>query len=747
MGIDEGARRVGGIDPPTTTGTEAASTWPTARSVRWTLMVTFAVWAMLVAIAACTRDVELVSQLRPPTGGDIRLVRADSCDDLVAASRARAEATAAARRQQEEVLPTTTVWDEGLVAGSADAAAGAPEAGTSVAGSSPIPTTVPGGSDGNPARPGTVIAGTNNQEQGVDEGDLAKTDGRRLVTLTTDGVLRVVVLDDTPAVDGTVSVADEPSRQGDVEHPASGQLGQLLLRGDEAVAVRDANDPEHGSTVEITRVDLSDPSAPRIIERSRVLGELAATRMVDTTVRVVIRPDVDRVAPNGPATTEPGASNAAVSDAAARLLPRRLTAGGDERPLGGCTDVLTPPATSPIVDEKAEEFGPGPSGNGAVTVLTVGATLDDLHPVTVEGNVESVYAATGALYTTATVAGATESATVVHRFDLTSAGAARYTGSALVPGHLLDQYSLSDRGGALRVVTTTTADEPGDVEFGCFERDGGTICVDPGEGVSGSSSSTAGRLTVLRPAGSGTLREVGHLDDLGRGEDVKSVRFLGDRAYVVTFRQTDPLFAIDLSEDSPRLLGELQLPGFSEYLHPIGDGRLLGIGSDADPVTGRVTGFKATLFDVSDPTAPRELDSLTDDAVRSTVGDDPHAFTWDPVRSQAIVPVESTQRWTPIEEPCVPDGPCMMPPPSVPPTTGGSAPEIPAASAAPAAMWVLGVDGDHIVRRGTIEHDRTGTVVPILRSVVVDDTIWTVSDVAVGHTSATTPDGATLIRY
>ena len=89
-------------------------------------------------------------------------------------------------------------------------------------------------------------------------------------------------------------------------------------------------------------------------------------------------------------------------------------------------------------------------------------------------------------------------------------------------------------------------------------------------------------LTTLRPAG-GALVQAGRIGGLGKGERVYSVRFVGDTGYVVTFRQIDPLYTLDLSQpERPRVLGELKIPGYSAYLHPIGEDLLLGVGQDAD---------------------------------------------------------------------------------------------------------------------------------------------------------------------
>ena len=107
------------------------------------------------------------------------------------------------------------------------------------------------------------------------------------------------------------------------------------------------------------------------------------------------------------------------------------------------------------------------------------------------------------------------------------------------------------------------------------------------------------------------------------------MRFLGDRAYVVTFRQIDPLFIIDLSDPAqPRVAGELKIPGFSAYLHPLGDGLLLGVGQDADPRTGRPLGPQATLFDVSDPAAPTSLGTVALSSRSTSPTFEHRAFTY-----------------------------------------------------------------------------------------------------------------------
>ena len=104
------------------------------------------------------------------------------------------------------------------------------------------------------------------------------------------------------------------------------------------------------------------------------------------------------------------------------------------------------------------------------------------------------------------------------------------------------------------------------------------------------------------------LETVGEIRDLAPDESVYSARFMGDAGYFVTFRQIDPLFSVDLSDpENPKVIGELKIPGFSEYLHPYGDGRLLGIGMAVDEEAITTDGVKLSMVDISDPTDVQEM--------------------------------------------------------------------------------------------------------------------------------------------
>ena len=217
--------------------------------------------------------------------------------------------------------------------------------------------------------------------------------------------------------------------------------------------------------------------------------------------------------------------------------------------------------------------------------------------------------------------------TDIHQFDI-DGGTLAYRGSGTVRGHLgfsdlRRPFRMSSRDGYLRVATVNETFDIGiaDGRVDGFAG-GGTAASGQGNGQSVSPIN----LTVLRPDGNGDLRRVSELPNAERpnpigkpGESLYASRFIGDRAYLVTFRQTDPLYVVDLSDPAdPAVLGELEIEGFSDYLLPIDEEHLLGIGRDAvappggegDERGGLVQGIKLSLFDVGDPSAPREVESL-----------------------------------------------------------------------------------------------------------------------------------------
>jgi uncharacterized secreted protein with C-terminal beta-propeller domain len=192
----------------------------------------------------------------------------------------------------------------------------------------------------------------------------------------------------------------------------------------------------------------------------------------------------------------------------------------------------------------------------------------------------------------------------------------------------------------------------------------------------------------------GRLATVGRLGGLGRGERVYAVRFVDDVGYVVTFRQVDPLYTLNLSNPArPRVLGELKISGYSAYLHPIGDDLLLGIGQDATE-QGRTLGTQLSLFDVSDLRRPARLHRRTLPAAYSEAEFEHHAFLYWPPSRLTVVPL----------------------------ATYGDRPFV-------GAIGFRVGRASGIDEVGRIAHG--ATAVAVRRSTVVGDTLYTVSDAGV----------------
>ncbi|GLZ36851.1 hypothetical protein Acsp05_04760 [Actinokineospora sp. NBRC 105648] len=571
------------------------------------------------------------------SGGPVRLVGYDSCDAALADLRRAALDRVSAWGLDGEPVPM-----DAMPAPAQDSA-GAP------------------GVAERSAAPDQGHSTTNNHETAADEPDLVKTDGRRIVTVI-DGNLRVVDTV-TRALTATLAL------------PA-GEPAALLLEDDRAlVMVRTSGAGDVPSTT-LVHVDLT--GGARVVGTLAVDGGYLDGRQVGTVARIVLRsrPRLEFTHPTGgDDTAEALRRNREVINQAGidRWLPGfRLDADGehDSGRLVDCADVRRPADYT---------------GTSLLTVLSLDlrAPLGQGDPLAVAADGDTVYGTATSLYVAddqwsrsgilpsfGRRKPAPDTArTEIHQFDITRSGKPVYTASGSVDGSLLNQYSLSEHEGALRVATTT--EDPAR----CCDR------------TPGSESA----VSVLERRGA-DLVVIGTVGGLGRGERIHSVRYVGDTAYLVTFRRTDPLYTLDLGDPAhPRVTGELKITGYSAYLHPVAEGRLLGVGQEATE-RGRATGTQVSLFDTTSPAA-RRVAQFQLPGTSSAAEFDPHAFLFWPERGLVVLPLRSS-----VER-------------------GGAG-----------SALVLRIAGDQLVEVGRVAHPPTGHANPrVQRSLVAAGALWTVS--------------------
>lgn len=468
-----------------------------------------------------------------------------------------------------------------------------------------------------PPQPGIDFSTTNNQEVAVDEADIVKTDGQ-WVYLIVDQSL-VVVSTATKAISGKVSIPKASRHEIIVSE-------STVLVVSESYAPVSRTSESLGSSapyVIVSRYTVSSSGVPSFQDAFSMSGRYVSSRLIGTTVHVVSSAspaaNIPFVYPRSPASEETAlaANRAAIMETTLDdWVPTVSTLDSDGEPrstrtLSDCDEVHLP-----------SQF----SGMDTTSIVSIDLVANrELSTATILSSATTVYVSPTALYVAAQVAPDVSGMssqdqervwenrrTSLHKIDLTPTGP-RYASSGSVPGDIRDQFSLSEHKDHLRVVATT------------------------GTGWDESSTSS---VHVLHTRGV-ELVEVGVVGDIGRGEDVQSVRFIADRGYVVTFRQIDPFYTLDLSDPTtPTILGELKIPGFSSYLHPLDDTRVLGVGSDATE-TGRVTGAKVSVFDVSDPANPVESAIWSAPGSWSAVGFDHRAFLWFNPTQTAVVPVST----------------------------------------------------------------------------------------------------------
>jgi hypothetical protein len=507
-----------------------------------------------------------------------------------------------------------------------------------VVGTDPAPAAPATGDAASSSSP-THVTGTNNQEAGVDEPDIVKTDANGILYIARGEKLRIVAghppeqLNELATLDAGGAVydlfLDETNRRAVLFAAHYDQI----VPSSPAAASDAITMPSYYMRVQyvVSFVDVADPAQPQLTARWTLDGYPLDARRVGARIHFVLSDPIElpaKLANDAEfwklygayynATTEAAAAaieaqivaaiRAAVAEAgAAEMLPNvTVESNGVSTtgPIVGCGGVRAPQVlTYPNL----------------LTVASFGTDGENLSASAILAHGAEVYASPDNLYITHTSDGWFNSddykpQTAIHKFGVAD-NAPRYVATGLVDGWAGNSFNLSEYQGNLRVATNTTTWSKG-------------------------TTTSSNDLFVLRDNGDGELVQRGAVRGFGANESMFGVRFLGARGFVVTFRRIDPLFAFDLSDpDAPRLAGELEIPGFSEYLHPLGDNHLLTIGRDA-----LTRGVQLQIFDVSDLAKPalvhKYAPALPGAGYSYSQAEyDHHAFTFDDVNNVLAIPL------------------------------------------------------------------------------------------------------------
>lgn len=451
---------------------------------------------------------------------------------------------------------------------------------------------------------------TNVQVEGVDEADIVKNDGNYIYAIAGNTVF---------------IVAAYPARQSRVvsriEFDQGATPSEMFIQGD-VLAVIGANGYDYaseprekdvpyqrGNTTFIRLYDISNREKPAIARTVEYEGSYSTSRMIKGNIHVVL-------------TTYPYY----VLYQKKGIEPKDVIPGVSDSQAGAGTVGFNPACSYrdiEVVDpERFTSF---------LSIVSLSLVTGDktLNKKVIAGYSDTVYASTDNLYVAsadyrfyggwAPLESNELAETTVYKFAFDGPGT-KYVTSGQVPGTILNQFSMDESGGYFRIATTR----------GHVSREG---------------SGTTNNVYILDPA----MKMAGRLEGLAPGERIYSVRFMGARAYLVTFKKVDPLFVLDLANPrNPKVLGELKIPGYSDYLHPYDETHVIGVGKntvEAGPEEGGTfawyQGMKIAIFDVSDVVNPREMHKVEigDRGTDSYALNDHRAFLFDREKNLLVLPV------------------------------------------------------------------------------------------------------------
>ncbi len=493
------------------------------------------------------------------------------------------------------------------------------------------------------------FSGTNNQVKNVDEGDILKTDGDFIYTVSNDQNRSLE--NQTPKLnitsinpeDGTLKPVSDVSLKENFSTVSSINLfeDKLVVNGIFYENNYDSDDEfAYYNNIQKTKVqifNIADRYNPELMKTLVFDGFLVTTRSIEGVFYIAtsynqnlyfLLEESSNLSENEEQKEQLEQKEQEVFE---DLIPTVEEFGNSEEG----------------VEDKCQSIS-YPQEIESVSFSTIGAidlNSDDLSldKEIVMGGGQNLYASQDNIYLASTIYNYDEpvrSKTKIYKFNLNGTDVS-FQNDAEVPGIIINQFSMDEYENHFRIATTITEGDFG-IRPGLITPEVETDSISLPTPVINEKTNA---LYILDE----NLRRTGEITGLAKNEDIYSVRFMGDRAFIVTFEKVDPLFTFDLSDHAnPKVLGELKIPGYSDYLHPISDDLLIGIGKEValeDSEFGGnfswYQGVKIGLFDVSNMSDPKELDSLQvgDRGTESPALNDHKAFLWDERNNMLAFPV------------------------------------------------------------------------------------------------------------
>ncbi len=494
----------------------------------------------------------------------------------------------------------------------------------------------------------TDFSKTNIQVEGVDEADIIKNDGKYVYAIANG---KLFIVDAYPAASAKIIATIDVNDLTPNEMFISSDSKELLLFSNKGYSygggiayskmmVRPGYYPSYGGSGTSVRLyNISDKVNPTLVKEVEFEGSYLTSRLVGDNAYFVIN--------SSPRVYYAEAKQSTGSDENSMIPLMRVN--GVESQIAMPTEIAIMPRVRP------QSF---------VTIASINLKSQDLTKETAVGSAQNVFASTSNIYladqiwdyatedTNSIVPvevgmivksmyfpnwNATEK-TVINKFHFSDASVS-FAGSGVVPGHILNQFSMDEYKDNFRIATTVE-------NYGNFEM----------------GSSTGNRSTNNLYVLNKDMNLVGSLEGIAPDETIYSVRFMGDKGYMVTFKYVDPLFVIDLSDPTnPRILGKLKIPGYSDYMQMIDETHILGIGKDANELEDiekvhsqgaiyytAIKGIKIAIFDVTDVEHPVEMSKfiIGDRGTDSEALTNHKAILFDKAKELLVFPVTIVENKT-----------------------------------------------------------------------------------------------------